>query len=71
MGDRIRGAKLMVNLHIAIYIVIEWTSKGPSMLGGVQFCTGRCKHKMWIGGGSVYFLVLAGASHFVVAEVGN
>ena len=36
MGDRIAGAELSVNLHIAIYIMIQWVAKGTSMSAGIQ-----------------------------------
>ena len=70
MGERVGRAKLLVNLHIAIYIVIQWAAKGHRWLGAFDLCTGRRKHKMWTGGGSAYCWVIAGASHFVVGEVG-
>jgi hypothetical protein len=35
-GGRIRGAKLMSNLHMAIYIVIWWAAKGTSMVECTQ-----------------------------------
>jgi hypothetical protein len=43
MGDRIGGAKLMVNLHIAIYFVFQWAARGTRMIASIQSSHGQAQ----------------------------
>lgn len=64
MGDRIGGAKLMVNLHIAIYIVIRWAVERTSTVERIHSLHRQAQAQKWTGGGSAYSWAFVGALTF-------